>query len=74
MRESINEVVHTLRGARDPLVILVVYLFLQSLRATLVPILAVPGVDHRHLHGDVGVRLLGEHAHSSSGWCWPSAL
>ncbi|CAG9178348.1 efflux RND transporter permease subunit [Cupriavidus respiraculi] len=41
VRESINEVVHTLRDAVI-LVILVVYLFLQSFRATLVPILAVP--------------------------------
>ncbi|AEI78599.1 cation/multidrug efflux pump [Cupriavidus necator N-1] len=41
VNESINEVVHTLRDAVI-LVILVVYLFLQSLRATIVPILAVP--------------------------------
>lgn len=41
VHESINEVVHTLRDAVI-LVILVVYLFLQSLRATIVPILAVP--------------------------------
>ncbi|SOZ57510.1 component of acridine efflux pump, similar to acrB (RND family) [Cupriavidus taiwanensis] len=41
VQESIDEVVHTLRDAVI-LVILVVFLFLQSLRATLVPILAVP--------------------------------
>jgi len=41
VHESINEVVHTLRDAII-LVILVVFLFLQSFRATLVPILAVP--------------------------------
>ncbi|MCY1289775.1 Efflux pump membrane transporter BepE [compost metagenome] len=41
VQESIDEVVHTLRDAVI-LVILVVYLFLQSFRATLVPILAVP--------------------------------
>lgn len=41
VHESIGEVVHTLRDAVI-LVILVVYLFLQSFRATLVPILAVP--------------------------------
>ncbi|MBB2921001.1 efflux RND transporter permease subunit [Cupriavidus alkaliphilus] len=41
VQESIGEVVHTLRDAVI-LVILVVYLFLQSFRATLVPILAVP--------------------------------
>ncbi|MGO4332902.1 efflux RND transporter permease subunit [Cupriavidus sp. 2TAF22] len=41
VQESINEVIHTLAEAVI-LVILVVYLFLQSFRATLVPILAVP--------------------------------
>jgi len=41
VQESINEVIHTLRDAVI-LVILVVYIFLQSFRATLVPILAVP--------------------------------
>jgi len=41
VQESINEVVHTFFEA-VVLVILVVYLFLQSVRATIVPILAVP--------------------------------
>ncbi|TBR40301.1 MULTISPECIES: efflux RND transporter permease subunit [Dyella] len=41
VNESIAEVIHTLRDAVI-LVILVVYIFLQSLRATLVPLLAVP--------------------------------
>ncbi|MEC5386538.1 multidrug efflux RND transporter permease subunit [Uliginosibacterium sp. H3] len=41
VQESINEVVHTFRDAVI-LVILVVFVFLQSFRATLVPILAVP--------------------------------
>ncbi|MEM5315312.1 multidrug efflux RND transporter permease subunit [Paraburkholderia sp. JHI869] len=41
VHESINEVVHTLRDAVI-LVIIVVYIFLQSFRATLVPLLAVP--------------------------------
>ncbi|GAB2588697.1 efflux RND transporter permease subunit [Ramlibacter solisilvae] len=41
VKESINEVVHTFIEAVI-LVVLVVYLFLQSFRATLVPILAVP--------------------------------
>ena len=41
VHESIGEVVHTLRDAII-LVILVVFIFLQSFRATLVPILAVP--------------------------------
>ncbi|RDI96968.1 multidrug efflux RND transporter permease subunit [Dyella solisilvae] len=41
VQDSINEVLHTLFEA-VVLVIIVVYLFLQSFRATLVPILAVP--------------------------------
>ena len=41
VKESINEVVHTFVEAVG-LVILVVYLFLQNMRATLIPILAVP--------------------------------
>jgi len=41
VKESINEVVHTFFEALV-LVVLVVFLFLQSLRATIVPILAVP--------------------------------
>lgn len=41
VKVSINEVVHTFFEA-VVLVILVVYLFLQNLRATLIPILAVP--------------------------------
>ncbi|WP_322050399.1 efflux RND transporter permease subunit [Paraburkholderia bannensis] len=41
VRESIGEVIHTLRDAVI-LVIIVVFIFLQSFRATLVPILAVP--------------------------------
>lgn len=41
VKASINEVVHTLVEALI-LVILVVYLFLQSWRATLIPVLAIP--------------------------------
>ncbi len=41
VREGINEIVHTLFEALV-LVILVVYLFLQGWRATLIPLLAVP--------------------------------
>ncbi|MDL9997592.1 multidrug efflux RND transporter permease subunit [Variovorax sp. J22P240] len=41
VQESINEVVHTFVEA-VVLVVLVVFIFLQSFRATLVPILAVP--------------------------------
>lgn len=41
MNVSINEVIHTFFEA-VLLVIVVVYLFLQNMRATLIPILAVP--------------------------------
>ncbi|HEV7731185.1 MAG TPA: multidrug efflux RND transporter permease subunit [Candidatus Binatia bacterium] len=41
VREGINEIVHTLLEA-VVLVLLVVFLFLQSWRATLIPLLAVP--------------------------------
>ena len=41
MNESIEEVIHTFFEA-VLLVIAVVYLFLQNMRATLIPILAVP--------------------------------
>lgn len=41
VKESINEVVHTLLEALI-LVVLVVFLFLQSWRATLIPVLAIP--------------------------------
>ena len=41
VKESINEVVHTFAEAII-LVVLVVYIFLQNMRATLIPILAVP--------------------------------
>ena len=41
VKESINEVVHTFAEAII-LVVLVVYIFLQNFRATLIPILAVP--------------------------------
>ena len=32
-----------------------------------------PRVADRHLRGDAGVRLLAQHAHRCSGWCWRSA-
>ncbi len=41
VKESINEVVHTFAEAII-LVVLVVYIFLQNMRATLIPVLAVP--------------------------------
>ena len=68
---SIQEVVKTLAEAMV-LVILVVYLFLQSWRATLIPGVAVPV----SLIGTfAGMQALGFSINTltSSGWCWPSA-
>ncbi len=60
-RASISDVVHTFFEALV-LVVIVVFVFLQSLRATLIPVLAVPVSHRRHLHGHAGARLLDQHA------------
>ncbi len=72
VRASIEAVVHTLLEA-IALVVLVVILFLQTWRASIIPLLAVPvsivgtfAVMHR-------VRLLDQRADACSAWCWPSA-
>ena len=69
---SIEKVIHTLFEA-FALVILVVFLFLGSWRATLIPLVAVPGGPGGHLR-------LPAHASASpptpspcSRWCSPSA-
>ena len=51
VRASIESVVHTLLEA-IALVVLVVILFLQTWRASIIPLLAVPVVGGRHLRGD----------------------
>jgi len=35
------------------LVVMVIFLFLKNLSATVIPSLALPFSDHRHIHGDV---------------------
>jgi hydrophobic/amphiphilic exporter-1 (mainly G- bacteria), HAE1 family len=54
VKESIAEVEHTLIEA-FVLVVLVVFLFLGSLRATLIPLIAVPVSADRHLRGDAAM-------------------
>ena len=44
------------------LVMIVVFVFLQSLRATIIPTLVDPGLAGRHVRGDGGVRLLDQRA------------
>ena len=53
--------VHTLLEA-IALVVLVVILFLQTWRASIIPLLAVPVSIDRHLRGDAPVRLLDQRA------------
>jgi len=60
VRDSIKAVVHTL-GEAILLVVLVVILFLQTWRASIVPLIAVPVVGGRHLRRAVCARLLDQH-------------
>ena len=57
--ESVNEVFKTLRDAVI-LVAIVVLLFLQNWRSALIPLIAVPGGDHRHLRGHGRAGLLAQ--------------
>jgi multidrug efflux pump len=71
VRASIKSVIHTLLEA-VALVVLVVILFLQTWRASIIPLLAVPV----SVVGTFAVmHLLGFsiNALSCSAWCWPSA-
>ena len=61
VQASIESIVHTFVEALI-LVTLVVFIFLQNLRATIIPLLTVPGLDHRHLHLLPDAGLLGQHA------------
>ncbi len=59
--ESIREVVTTLLEAIG-LVMLVMFLFLQNWRTTLIPAITIPGVARRHVRVREAVRLLDQHA------------
>ena len=52
IRESVHDVEFTLLLA-IALVVLVIFLFLRNVSATIIPSLAMPHLDHRHVHGDV---------------------
>ena len=60
VNDTIHEVLKTLFEA-FVLVALVVFLFLGKLRATIVPVIAVPVSLHRRLHGAGGARLFGQY-------------
>ena len=72
VRDSIKAVVHTLLEA-VLLVVLVVILFLQTWRASIIPLLAVPvsivGTFARH----AGCSAFRSTTCRCSAWCWPSA-
>ena len=72
VRDSIKAVVHTLLEA-VLLVVLVVILFLQTWRASIIPLLAVPV----SIVGTFAAMLACSAFRSTrcrcSGWCWPSA-
>ena len=59
--EGMKEIIETLVIA-ILLVIIVVYIFLQGWRATLIPLLAVPVSLDRHVYFVPGVWIFGEHA------------
>jgi len=59
VQESITAVYHTLFEAML-LVIFVIVLFLQSWRAAIIPIVAIPRVPDWHFRGDVRIRLFAE--------------
>jgi hypothetical protein len=59
--EGIKEIKHTLFEALV-LVMIVVFVFLQGWRATLIPAAGGAGVAGRHLHAVPDVRLLDQHA------------
>ena len=70
VREGIKEVLKTLYEAMI-LVIIVVFIFLQGWRATLIPALAVPGVPHRHLCLVSPAWASASTPLPSWGWCLP---
>ena len=59
--ESITAVQETLLEAVI-LVVIVIIVFLQSWRAAIVPVIAIPGFADRYLRGPRGVRIFAQHA------------
>ena len=69
--EGIHEIYKTL-GEAIVLVIIVVFIFLQGWRATLIPLLAVPGLADWNVCGLPHAGLLHQHAVAVRTWCWRS--
>ena len=59
IQQSVNAVTETI-GEAVILVVLVVILFLQTWRAAVIPLVAIPSIAGRHVPGDGDVRLLAE--------------
>ena len=55
------------------LVLVVIYLFLGNLRATLIPAVTIPVSIIAVVHGDGRARLLDQRADAARRWCSPSA-
>ena len=64
INESIREVVRAL-GIAVVLVVLVIFAFLASARATMVPAVAIPGGGDRRIHRHLRARLLDQRAHAA---------
>ena len=63
VKRSIKEAEETLILAAG-LVVLIIFVFLRNVRATIIPGLAIPGLDRRHLRGDERARLLDQQPHA----------
>ena len=61
VEKSIQAVITTLLEA-VALVVLVVIVFLKTWRASIIPLVVGAGVDHRHVRGDAGGRILDQYA------------
>ena len=70
--ESMSEVQKTLLEAML-LVVLVIIVFLQSWRAAIIPIVAIPVSLIGTFAVLAGARLFAQHACRCSAWCWRSA-
>ena len=52
---------------------IVVFVFLQGFRATIIPMIAIPVSLVATFAADGRLRVLDQHAHAHAGWCWRSA-
>ena len=72
VRESINSVIHTLFEAVF-LVVIVVLVFLQNWRASVIPLLGHSDFAHRHVRRDGRRSASRSICSRCSAWCWRSA-